>query len=75
MNDKFQELGIEKYQKRTENIFGILMEKGNPKLAIQYAKRIIKEGRRKTLAEIASGTMIYKEELAKYLPEGIKDYF
>lgn len=42
-NDKFRELGIGKYQKNMKNIFDILMEKGNPKLAIRYAKRIIKE--------------------------------
>ena len=67
------ELGIGKYQKRMENIFDILMEKGNPKLAIRYAKRIIKEGEGKTPTEIAPGTKVYElvEELAKYLPEEI----
>ena len=44
MNDKFRDLGIGKYQKNMKNIFEILMEKGNPKLAIRYAKRIIKDG-------------------------------
>ena len=43
LNDKFRELGIGKYQKNMKNIFEILMEKGNPKLAIRYAKRIIKK--------------------------------
>ena len=47
------------------------MEKGNPKLAIQYAKRIIKDGQGKTPTEIAPGTKVYElvEELAKYLSE------
>ena len=49
------------------------MEKGNPKLAIRYAKRIIKDGQGKTPTEIAPGTKVYElvEELAKYLPEEI----
>ena len=49
------------------------MEKGNPKLAIRYAKRIIEENKGKTPAEIAPGTKVYElvEELAKYLPEDV----
>ena len=47
------------------------MEKGNPKLAIRYAKRIIGENKGKTPADIAPGTKVYElmEELVKYLPE------
>ena len=47
------------------------MEKGNPKLAIRYAKRIIKDGQGKMPADIAPGTKVYElvEELVKYLPE------
>ena len=54
-----------------KNIFEILLEKGNPKLAIRYAKRIIKDGQGKTPTEIAPGTKVYElvEELAKYLSE------
>ena len=71
MNDKFKELGIGKYQKNMNDIFAILMEYGNPKLAIRYAKRIIKDGEGKTPTEIVPGTKVYElvEELAKYLPE------
>lgn len=74
LNDRFRELGIGKYQKNMKDIFEILMEKGNPKLAIRYAKRIVKEGEGKTPTEIAPGTKVYElvEELAKYLPEEIK---
>ena len=77
LNDKFRELGIGKYQKNMKNIFDILMENGNPKLAIRYAKRIIKDGQGKTPTEIAPGTKVYElvEELAKYFSEEIKDYF
>ena len=71
LNDKFKELGIGKYRKNMNDIFTILMEYGNPKLAIRYAKRIIKDGEGKTPTEIAPGTKVYElvEELAKYLPE------
>lgn len=43
------------------------MNKGNPKLAIRYAKRIIKDGQGRTPTEIAPGTKVYElvEKLAK----------
>lgn len=77
LNDKFKELGIGKYQKNMKNIFDILLEKGNPKLAIRYAKRIMQDGEGKTPTEIAPGTKVYElvEELAKYLPEEVKRFF
>ena len=77
LNDKFKELGIGKYQKNMQDIFKILLEHGNPKLAIRYAKRIIKDGEGKTPTEIAPGTKVYElvEELAKYLPGEKKEYF
>ena len=77
LNDKFKELGIGKYQKNMINIFEILMEYGNPKLAIRYAKRIMNDGEGKTPTEIAPGTKVYElvEELAKYLPEEVKKQF
>lgn len=36
-----------------------LMMKGSPKLAIRYAKWIIKDGEGKTLTEISLGTKLY----------------
>lgn len=77
LNNKFQELGLEKYQKNMPNIFDILLEKGDPKLAIRYAKRIIKDGQGKTPTEIAPGTKVYElvEELAKYLLEETQQSF
>ena len=50
------------------------MEQGSPKLAIRYAKRIIKEGQGKTPTDIAPGTKVYDlvEELTKYLPENLQ---
>ena len=77
LNEKFQELGIGKYEKNMDNIFETLMNGGNPKLAIRYGRRIIKNGEGRTPAEIAPGTKVYElvEELAKYLPEEQKKYF
>lgn len=40
LNDKFRGVGIGEYQKNRKDIFNVLIEKGNPKLAIQYAKRL-----------------------------------
>lgn len=50
-----------------KDIFNILMEKGDPKLAIRYAKRIIEGNKGKTPSDIAPGTKVYGlvEELAK----------
>lgn len=58
-------------------IFDILLQYGNLKLAIRYAKRIIKDGEGKTPTEIAPGTKVYElvEELAKYLPEEVQKKF
>lgn len=77
LNDKFKGLGIGKYQKNMKNIFEILAEYGSPKLAVRYARRIIKDGNGKTPAQTAPGTRVYElvAELAKYLPEEIKGKF
>jgi hypothetical protein len=77
LNDKFQELKLGKYQKNMKDIFEILLENGSPKLAIRYAKRIIKDGQGRTPTEIAPGTKVYElvEELAKYLPDEFREKF
>lgn len=77
LNEKFAELKIGKYQKNMSNIFEILINYGNPKLAVRYGKRIIEESKGKTPTETAPGTRVYAlvEELAKYLPEEIKEKF
>ena len=77
LNNKFKELKIGKYEKNLSNIFEILLNYGNPKLAIRYAKRIINENKGKSSAMIAPGTKVYElvEELVKYLPEDIRKKF
>ncbi len=75
LNEKFAELKIGKYQKNMKNIFDVLLEYGNPKLAVRYAKRILKDGSGKTPAETAPATKVHElvVELAKYLPEEINE--
>ena len=57
-----------------KDVFEVHLEKGNPKLAIRYAKRNIKEGEGRMPADIAPGTKVYElvEELEKYLLETVK---
>ena len=60
LNEKFQELGIGKYEKNMDNIFETLMNGGSPKLAEIAPGTKVYE---------------LVEELAKYLPEEQKKYF
>ncbi len=77
LNEKFDSLGLGKYRKNMTETFDILMNEGDPKLAVKYAKRIIKEHAGDVPANIAPGTKVYElvEELAKYLPEEQKARF
>ena len=43
-----------------KNIFDVLLEYGNPKLAVRYAKRILKDGSGKTPAETAPATKVHE---------------
>ena len=66
-----------KYQKNDDETFNILMNRGNPKLASRYARRIVEEHKWLSPADIAPGTKVYElvEELAKYLPEEYRTRF
>ena len=78
LNEKLSDQKSGKYAKNMENIFDLLLEKGDPKRAIKYAKNILNEhDRRETPSMIAPGTKVHElvEELAKYLPEEIKGRF
>jgi hypothetical protein len=77
LNDRYKELGLGKYKKNALETFDILLEHGNPKLAIRYAKRILDNHKGMTPTEIAPGTRVFAlvEELAKYLPEQQKSSF
>lgn len=77
LNEQFARLGKGKYQKNMKETFEILMNSGDPKLAIRYARRIMEDNQEKTPTEIAPGTRVYElvAELAKYLPEIEKERF
>lgn len=70
LNERYAQIGIGKYRKNDRETFNILMDHGNPKLAIRYARRIIMDNEGRSPADIAPGTKVYElvEELAKYLP-------
>lgn len=77
LDERFQRLNVGRYRKNMDSLFDILMEHGEPRLAIRYAKRIIAENPGKTPTDIAPGTTVYElaEELARYLPEEKKGKF
>lgn len=77
LNDKLRSVGIGKYQKNMPDIFQILLNHGNPKQACKYAKKIIQSAKGMPPSNIAPGTKVYMlvEELAKYLPEDIRNKF
>ncbi len=77
LNRKFQDLGVGRYRKNMHNLFEILMDYGNPKDAIRYATRILKEHATQTPADTAPGTRVHKlvQELAEYLPEPQRSRF
>lgn len=66
-----------KYEKNLNNIFDLLLDKGNPRLAIRYAKKILNEHEESLPSEICPGTTVQNLvcSLAKYLPEGKKERF
>lgn len=65
------------YKKNMSNIFNLLLDRGDPKLAIRYAKRLIAAEAGKPPAQIAPGTKVYElvEMLAAYLPEESRGHF
>jgi len=77
LRQKFSEAGAPKYDKNVAETFDVLLNHGNPKLAIRYEKRILAENEGKTPTEIVPGTKVHElvEELAKYLPEEDRDRF
>ncbi len=74
LHKKFKELGWDYYEKNNQDLFNILVSKGNPKLAIKYAKKRIKECDGLSDAESVPATNVHElvMELAKFLPEEMK---
>jgi hypothetical protein len=74
---KFIDLGLKGYKKNDANIFNILLEYGNPKFALKNAARRLSECAEKTPSASAPATTInyLVTELAKFLPEDVKNKF
>lgn len=66
-----------KYIKNDEEIYGFLLEHGNPKQAIKFAKRKMDGEEGKLPSQIAPATNVFAlvEEMAKYLPDEQRDKF
>ena len=77
LSNKYKSLGKGKYEKNDKETFNTLTFHGNPKLAIKRADQRLKECGRKTDAESAPATKVHLlvKELAKYLPEDIKNKY
>ncbi|WP_317424954.1 RloB family protein [uncultured Acidaminococcus sp.] len=65
------------YAKNMDDLFRILTENGNPKQAIQWADKRLKEERDKQPADINPGTTVQNlvRELARYFPEEVKERY
>jgi hypothetical protein len=78
LKQKFREKTGKTYTKNDKAIFQILCEHGNPKQAIEWAKKRIDDFDESTPpAKMAPATRVHLliEELAKYLPQDVKIYF
>lgn len=77
LHTKFKEFEWNRYEKNNEELFTILTEKGNPKQAIRFAQKRLKEceGKSDTASVPATKVHLLVQELAKYLPEGIKNKY
>ena len=77
LNQKFLELGYNKYHKNDANIFDKLVESGNPKHAIRYANKRCEACHGLTDSNSSPATKVHLLviELAKYMPDDIKMKF
>ncbi|HCC08055.1 MAG TPA: RloB domain-containing protein [Clostridiales bacterium] len=77
LHEKFRCIGWTRYEKNNEELFQILMENGDPKLAIKRAKKRLQHCEGCTDADAVPATKVHMlvEGLAKYLPEDIRSKF
>lgn len=77
LNDKFSDIGLDKYKKNNKELFDILLKYGNPKQAITWAKKRMESFSGCTPSKSAPATKVYELvlTLAEYLPSSIKDKF
>ena len=77
LHTKFEELGLKRYEKNNDKLFEIMTEKGNPKQAIIWAKRRLEDCRGLNDTESVPATKVHLlvQDLAKYLPDNIKNKY
>lgn len=77
LKEQFVKLKLGKYEKNAANIFDILAEYGNPRLAISYARRLYEEKKHLVPSQAIPCTTVYELvlELARYLPDDLKKKF
>lgn len=77
LDKKFTEFGYNKYDKNNDEVFEILTTNGNPKKAIERAKKRISCCSGMTESASAPATKVYElvERLAKYLPDEYKEKY
>ena len=77
LHKKFAEFGYKRYEKNNPELFDILTKYGNPKQAIQYAKRRLSECSGCTDSDSVPATKVHLlvMSLAEYLPDDLKKQY
>lgn len=77
LHEKFEELGWARYEKNNAELFSIMTEKGNPKRAIKWAERRLKDCAGLTESQSVPATKVHLlvQKLAKYLPDELRSKY
>lgn len=77
LKEQFRKHRLGSWKKNDPEIFRIMTCKGNPRLAIHYAKKLHKEKQGQIPSSVRPCTTVYAlvEELARYLPADLKQRF
>lgn len=74
LHQRFKVLGWNRYEKNNEELFSIMTNYGNPKLAIRNAEKRLAEcaGKSDTASVPATKVHLLVKELARFLPDDIR---
>lgn len=77
LHNKFKELGKYHYEKNNAELFRFLTEHGNPKQAVKYANKRLKDCKGLTDSASVPATKVHLlvKELAQYLPEDLRSKY
>lgn len=77
LKEQFKKRKMGKYEKNDKDIFYKLMQFGNPKSAIFFAKKLYEEKKDRLYSKAVPCTTVFMlvEELAKYLPKELRQKF